>query len=122
MQRRAGALDLILMNNEIVVGGLYASRWADGWYHISKVLVVDAHTVHLRTYATRFQELPSSIRSVDLSLGGFGHPEGFGIGHFPLARDAFEGETRVLLTREEVSYEELDGYRIWAGIDPIESE
>jgi hypothetical protein len=105
---------------EVVVGGLYATRDKDGTYRIVKVLVVDEYAVHLRSYADRFKELPTQVSSSQLSLGGFGRPEGFGIGHFPLAREGFDREERVLVGRESVAHDELDGYRIWAGIDPID--
>jgi hypothetical protein len=108
------------MAGEIIVGGLYATRDKDGSYRIVKVLVVDEFAVHLRSYATHFKELPAQVSSSQLSMGGLGSAEGFGIGHFPLAREGFEREERVLVGRESVADEELDGYRIWAGIDPIE--
>ena len=110
----------LTMPEPILVGALYASRGSDGQYRISKVLALDEHAVHLRSYADRFAELPAEVHSAQLSLGGLGSPGGFGIGHFPLAREAFERETKVLVGREEVAYDELDGYRIWAGIDPVE--
>jgi|SRR5262245_21685702 len=108
------------MAADIVVGGLYATRDQDGTYRIVKVLVVDEFAVHLRSYADRFKELPAQVRSSRLSMGGLGSAEGFGIGHFPLAREEFDREERVLVGRESVADEELDGYRIWAGIDPID--
>jgi hypothetical protein len=108
------------MSEEIVVGGLYASQERDGFYRIVKVLVVDESAVHLRSYANRFKEIPTQVRSSELSMGGIGSPGGFGIGHFPFAREGFSLEGRVLVGREPVSYHELDGYRIWAGIDSLE--
>ena len=110
------------MKEDIVTGGLYAFREPDGRYRVIKVLVIDRHAVHLRKYATRFDQLPSSIRSSDLSLDGSGSAEGFGIGHFPLARAAFDQDGKVLIGHERVSDEELDGYRLWAGIDSPMSE
>jgi hypothetical protein len=56
-----------------------------------------------------------------LSLGGLDNAEGLGIGHFPLARDAFGREEYVLVGREPVLDDELGGYRIWAGIDPSDA-
>jgi hypothetical protein len=108
------------MADDIVVGGLYATREEDGSYSIVKVLVVDEVAVHLRCYATRFKELPAQVSSSQLSMGGLGSAEGFGIGHIPLARQGFDREERVLVGRESVADDELVGYRIWAGIDPIE--
>jgi hypothetical protein len=108
------------MAEDIVVGGLYASRDQDGTYRIVKVLVVNEFAVHLRSYANRFKELPTQVSSSELSMGGLGSPEGFGIGHFPLAREGFDRDERVLVGRESVADHELEGYRIWAGIDPID--
>ena len=106
--------------NEIIVGGLYASRDEDGQVRVSKVLVVDEFAVHLRSYANRFDELPIGITSSQLSLGGIGSAEGFGIGHFPISSEGFMSSSRVLIGRESVKYDELDGYLIWAGIDSLE--
>lgn len=105
------------MAEEIVAGGLYAIRAKDGWFQIVKVLVVDAYAVHFRSYANRFRELPSQVRSSELSLGIMNTPAGFsfGIGHFPLDRIAFESEDRVLVGHETVAAAEVDGYRIWVG-------
>lgn len=108
------------MTEEIVVGGLYATRDPDGLYRIVKVLAVDEFAVHLRSYATRFRELPAQVRSSELSMIGLGSSDGIGIGHYPLAHEGFHGEERVLVGRESVADDELDGYRIWAGIDPVD--
>jgi hypothetical protein len=108
------------MSEEIVVGGLYATQERDGSYRIVKVLVGDEFVVHLRSYANRFKEQPTQVRSSELSMGGIGSPDGFGIGHFPMAREGFLLEGRVLVGHESVNYDELDGYRIWAGIDSLE--
>jgi hypothetical protein len=105
---------------DIVVGGLYATRDQDGTYRIVKVLVVDEFAVHLRMYANRFQTLPTQVSSSQLSLGGLDRLEGIGIGHFPLAREGFLREQRILVGREPVADEELEGYRIWAGIESVD--
>ncbi|MGL6075428.1 MAG: hypothetical protein ACRC8S_14835 [Fimbriiglobus sp.] len=51
------------MADDNVVSGLYASRDKNGSYRIVKVLVVDEYAVHLRSYTTRFKELPAQVRS-----------------------------------------------------------
>ena len=106
------------MAEDIIVGGLYATREQDGLYRTVKVLVLDEHVVHLRSYATRFNELPGQIHSSKLSMGSLGNADGFGIGHFPIAREACDLEAHELVGCEEVVDDELAGYRIWAGIDP----
>ncbi len=115
----AGATMKSHIPTDLIVGGLYAMRNQDGTYRIVKVLVVDQTIVHLRSYANRFKELPAQVNSSQLSLGRLDGPGGLGIGHFPLAREGFDREERVLVARESVTEDELDGYRIWAGIDPI---
>ena len=107
-------------SNKIIVGGLYASIDEDGRYRVLKVLVVDEFAVHLRSYADRFDELPAGITSSQLSLGGFGAAEGVGIGHFPVSRQGFRPDIRMLIGKEPVNYDELEGYRIWAGLDTVE--
>jgi len=102
-------------NEEPIVGGLYTSRGEDGLLHLLKVLVADAHAVHVRFYAERFSELPPGLTSEQLSLGSLGSPGGFGIGHAPMSREGFLREQREFVARETVSDSELEGYRIWAG-------
>ena len=100
-----------------VVGALYASRGDDGRFRIMKILALDDFAVHLRIYAERFDEPPARISSAQLSLGVFG-PGGYGIGHVPISAKGF-GAGLTLVGLEEVHEEELDGYRIWAGQDPL---
>lgn len=107
------------MPEEIVVGGLYAMREPDGSYCVVKVLVLDQHIIHLRHYAPRFESVPAQVRSSELLTGGLGSSGGIFIGHFPLARVSFDREPKILVGREDVTDGELDGYRIWAGIDPL---
>ena len=109
-------------SREAVVGGLYATRGEDGLYRILKVLGVDEFAIHLRLYVNRFAELPQQVRSADLSLTmqESGPPTALGIGHFSLAHEGFWSDDPVLVGQEPVADSELDGYRIWAGIDPIE--
>jgi hypothetical protein len=109
-------------NREAVVGGLYATRGEDGLYRILKVLVADEFAIHLRLYVERFADLPRQVRSADLSLtmSGSGAPSALGIGHFPVAHEGFWSDDPVLVGQEPVADSELDGYRIWAGIDPVE--
>jgi hypothetical protein len=98
---------------EIIVGGLYAARNDDGSYSVLKVLVVDEYAVHLRSYANRFEELPSNIDPSTLTLGSILDDGGFGIGHFPLAKNGFWTDDPVFLKRTTVAEDELEGYRIY---------
>lgn len=100
-------------NKPIQVGGLYATQDDDGSWRVVKVLALDGHAVHLRSYANKFQEQPKDIDPATLTLGGLKDPAGFGIGHFPVAKEGFFKEKRVLLKVVPVKDDELDGYKLY---------
>jgi hypothetical protein len=88
----------------IRVGGVYATPDKDGSWTIVRVLALDEHTVHLRSYTDRFAEQP---KDVDLAkLKWF-------IGHMPLAREGFEKERTLLIKVVPVADEELEGYKLY---------
>jgi len=78
-----------------------------------KVLVVDEHAVHLRSYANKFREQPKDVDPASLSVGGLYDPAGFGIGHFPLAKEGFFKDKPVLIKVVPVKEEELEGYKMY---------
>ncbi len=106
---------------EVVVGGLYAVKNADGTYSIEKVLAADKGIVHLRKYANTFPTRPEEVDSSKLTLGGISIDDllkkkklgPMGVGHFPLAVEGFLKESPVFLQQEPVKDEELEGYRMW---------
>jgi hypothetical protein len=72
-------------------------------------------------YANRFQEIPVDLDPAQLTLGGGpDSPGGFGIGHCPVSHKGFQMENKTFIRKEPVLDDELEGYRIWAGIDEIE--
>ena len=85
-------------------GGIYASKNEAGKYTLTKILALDAETVHARFYNEEFDELPTEVSSGDLT---------FLLGHAPLARKGFLAEHRDLVTVEDVSESELEGYKIY---------
>lgn len=97
----------------IQVGGLYATQDEDGSWRVMKVLALDDFAVHLRSYANKFPEQPTDVDPEKLSLGGLDDSAGFGIGHFPLAREGFFNDNPVLIKVEPVIEEELEGYKIY---------
>jgi hypothetical protein len=99
-------------NDEIVVGGLYASKSEDGTFRVSKVLATDASAVHVRIYKNRFQSLPQNLDTSALSLGGLGDPDGFGVGHAPVAKEGWLN-SKTFLKKEPVKDEELEGYKFY---------
>jgi hypothetical protein len=96
----------------IVVGGLYASKSKDGSFRVSKVLAVDESAVHVRIYKNKFPVLPQNLDTSALSLGKVGDPEGFGVGHAPMAKEGWLA-SQVFLKKEQVRDEELEGYRYY---------
>lgn len=100
-------------DKSIQVGGLYAAQDEDGSWRVMKVLAVDEFAVHLRTYANKYPEQPKDVDPAELTLGGLNDPAGFGIGHFPLAKEGFCRGNPVLIKVVPVKEEELEGYKFY---------
>jgi len=100
-------------DDSIKVGGLYAIQDTDGSWRVMKVLAVDEAAVHLRSYANKFPDQPKDIDPAKLTLGGLNDPAGFGIGHFPLAKEGFFNDNPVLIKVVPVQEEELEGYKLY---------
>src|SRR5262245_16383441 len=97
----------------IQVGGLYATQDKDGSWRVMKCLAMDEFAVHIRSYANKFPEQPKDIDPAKLTLGGLNDPAGFGIGHFPLAKEGFYTDNPVLIKVVPVQEEELEGYKLY---------
>jgi hypothetical protein len=97
---------------DIIVGGLYASKGEDGTFRISKVLAVDESAVHVRIYKNKLPSLPQNLDSSTLSLGKVGDPDGFGIGHAPIAKEGWL-TSHIFLKKEPVRNDELEGYKYY---------
>jgi hypothetical protein len=95
------------------VGGIYSAEKDDGGYHIVKLLVHAGHVCHVRLYKQTFAERPKSIDIASLTLGMLDDPDGYGIGHMPIRESGFLKWHPELITKAEVTDEELEGYRIW---------
>lgn len=100
-------------DKSIKVGGLYATQNKDGTWRVMKVLALDDHAVHLRSYANKFTEQPKDVDPDKLTLGGLNDPGGFGIGHFPLAKEGFFKDNPILIKVVPVKEEELEGYKLY---------
>jgi hypothetical protein len=94
-------------------GDIYSIDDGEGKIGIVKVLAIDPGVIHLRIYRNKFDSRPKTIDTKELSLGRLGDEEGFGIGHIPLDVDGFKQWTPELLTNEQVTEDELEGYKIW---------
>jgi len=97
---------------EYRAGGIYSVQDKHG-YGVVKILVVDARAVHIRIYKNKFSQRPMQVDLKVLTLGTIHDPEGFGMGHLPLARATFASWQPVLITQTTVSADELAGYDEW---------
>lgn len=91
-------------NQPLQVGGIYATRDEDGSWRVVRVLALDEHAVHLRSYTDRFSEPPKDVALPKLK---------WFVGHMPLDRAGFESEQRVLVKVVPVEEAELEGYRYY---------
>ncbi len=116
--------DAIGATSRVRVGGLYSVPNDDGTYAVLKVLAADHIGVHLRRYGNVFVDPPAAVASAELSTAVElerlkDEPStGMAIGHFPLAHQGFWEMGPVLIQAETVEDEELEGYRIWLGVEP----
>ena len=110
---REGSAPVAKDDKSIKVGGLYTTQDKDGSWRVMKVLAVDDMAVHLRSYANKFPEQPKDVDPAQLILGGLKNPAGFGIGHFPLAKEGFFKDNPVLIKVVPVKEEELEGYKLY---------
>ena len=75
-------------NHPVEVGGIYATPYEDGTWQIVRVLALDEHTAHIRSYTDRFSEPPRNVALAKLK---------WFMGHLPVDRTGFENEQRVLI-------------------------
>jgi hypothetical protein len=97
----------------IEAGSLYTVDDGEGWFRFAKILVVDDQAIHIRLYKQRFKTRPTTVDPATLDLGTVKDPDGFGMGHLPLSRKAFDAWDPVFLQRGIVEPDELEGYKEW---------
>jgi hypothetical protein len=85
-----------------------------GDFCIAKVLVREPGVVHVRVYKEKFGWRPQRVDTSSLSLGTIHDQEGFGMGHLPLSEENFCGWLPMVICREPLDDEELEGYRAWS--------
>ena len=94
-------------------GQIYSVRRDPISFALVKILAADSDAVHVRLYKHTFPIRPELGSTALLTLGALDDADGFGIGHVPLAHDAFQTWEPVLVRVETVTDVELEGYRIW---------
>jgi hypothetical protein len=93
-------------------GGLYSVSDSSG-FGVVKILAIEPDAVSVRVYRERFPTRPDSVEPAALSLGNIDDPNGFGVGHMPVAPRDFALWFPVQLGTQPVTDEELEGYRLW---------
>jgi hypothetical protein len=101
------------MSADPQLGGLYSVLGDENSFSVAKVLVVDDKGIHIRLYKQKFPSRPESVDEGTLTLGSIHDSDGFGMGHLPLAREAFWRMEPQLIQVSTVKEDELDGYREW---------
>lgn len=110
------ALLLFMMGcstEEFKEGDICSVDDGDGKIGIVKVLAVEPRVIHLRIYKNKFKGRPKQLDLKELSLGNIKDPDGFGIGHAPIDINGFKEWKPELITNEQVSEEELEGYKFY---------
>ena len=85
-------------------GGVYATLGEDNKYLIMKILALGDGAVHVRFYNEKFDTVPESIDTTQLT---------YLIGHAPMAEKGFLADKPTLVTVEAVKDEELEGYNMY---------
>ena len=101
---------------DLIIGGLYyvSETYEDkNYYRIVKIIAIDESTVHIRKYKNKLQNPPYDIDPAILTMGTIDDEDGWGVGHLPLARDLFMRWNPIFVSYQEVTEEELEGYRLW---------
>lgn len=98
---------------DLGAGDVCSIQSGEGGYVIAKVLARDSGIVHIRLYKERFEWRPERIDTKSLTLGTVHDEDGCGIGHLPLEEGVFGSWGPVIIRREPVVEEELEGYRMW---------
>ncbi|MCX5793895.1 MAG: hypothetical protein NTY77_00175 [Elusimicrobia bacterium] len=98
---------------QAAVGGLYSVQDGQGLYRAAKVVAIDEDGIHLRLFKNNWKRRPKAVDSSSLALGTVYDSDGFGIGHLALSQEEFVSWKPVLLSREELKPDEVDGYQLW---------
>jgi hypothetical protein len=99
--------------SDLEPGDVCAIRSGESGFGVIKILLIDQHIIHIRKYKNRFPERPYQIDPRGLSIGTINDPDGFGVGHLPVSASGFASWMPSRICRQDVTEEELAGYRYW---------
>ena len=86
------------------VGELYLRPRRDGAYVVYKVLAVDSHAVHIRTYNALNAKPGSDLKTTNLDVVS---------GHAPIDLKGWLKEKNERIGREPILDDELEGYNLY---------
>ncbi len=95
------------------VGGLYSITAGDTEFNVAKVIAITKGMIHIRQYGNRFETRPESVDPSKLFLDDPNNPADFGLRHLPVDKETFEKMQPVFIKQENVSEEELEGFKAW---------
>lgn len=103
-----------LIDDRIVIGGLYTNQGEDGRWRVSKVLAYDRSAVHLRMYTNRFKNCPTHIEpselTIEMDIDDIDSDDfAIGVAHLPISVEGFLAEEHYYLGKTSVTREELEG-------------
>ena len=110
--RRLGRWYCGRLTAKFIAGDLCSIKSEDH-FRVVKVLATGDEVIHVKLYKEEFHERPQSIWAKALSLGTLGDPEGFGVGHLPLARSTLGLWLPVRFQSDPVTDDELVRIREW---------
>lgn len=104
-------------------GGLYSVWEGEADFGVVKILAVDPEAVSIAWYGPTFASRPTSASTSELAADTEEAAD-LGFDHLPLPWRDFELMYPVRIGTEELSEEELAGYRLWreSGGNPISFE
>jgi hypothetical protein len=95
------------------VGSICTIENGDGDYGVAKVLAIADGAVHVKIYKNKYKQRPTEIELSTMSMGSITDPDGFGLGHIPLQKAGFDKWNPEVVTNQEVTQDELEGYHLW---------
>lgn len=104
-------------------GGLYSVWEGEADFGVVKILAVDPEAVSVAWYGPTFPSRPASASTSELAANT-DEATDLGFDHLPLPWRDFELMYPIRIGREELSDEELAGYRLWreSGSEPVSFE
>ena len=99
--------------SDLAPGDVCSIRTGESGFGVIKILVIDQHVIHIRKYKNRFSERPYELDPRTLSIGTINDEDGFGVGHLPVSASGFASWMPARICRQDVTEEDLEGYRCW---------